>query len=149
MYSCGNNPCYYGISFLKETSSDTSSPGTGSSSSSRNDLLPDLKDKTLRTAQRNGQRIIDRAWQSSLVLGNLLGGIKYRNAEITNSGRDGNAYEVTAKIHYLNVLDTRQYLEVVFRYDGQGDATGISISDWSDVIGPESLSPGELLRVIR
>jgi hypothetical protein len=112
-------------------------------------LVSALPEKTLNTVQRSGQRIINRAWRSSLMLGNLFGGIKYRSAEITDIDRAGNGYEVTARIHYLNVLDARQYLDVVFQYDGDGNGIGVTISGWSDVIAPESVSPRDLLGVAR
>jgi hypothetical protein len=103
--------------------------------------LSDLEELSVRKVRNNGDYLLEIAWPAAL----FFGGLAYQSTSVADSGYLGDGYYVSVRLHYLNIIDQRQWIKFLFTYDDDGDIKKIEILGYSDIIAPSFISSSKLI----
>jgi hypothetical protein len=112
--------------------------GRGSQTASLQAVRGELQNRSLEAVKRDRAAILREAYP--LAFGKLAPG----EVELLGLAVIGPRYRSTVRLHYRNLLDQEQYLDIGMTYDSSGQFISWGFEHYSDVIAPRELTVGAL-----
>lgn len=99
-----------------------------------------LQQLCVRAVDDNARAILGSAYPLA------FGALRHQSTEPLGVTTESGNYIARVRLNYLNLLGSRQYLEMAFKFDSGGNFRSHQITDFSDFIAPHKLTLDSFFR---